>query len=137
MSGTKGLRAAATVALLVLFGCAGGYSNQDRLRQRVDRFNDDIRWGRYFSAAEFVHTDTREEWVTEHRSWRNDDLRIADYEVIDSTEGEDGTTTIRVVISWYRLSVSEVQTTMFAQSWRRFGRVWQLVGEEVEEGTPL
>jgi hypothetical protein len=137
MVGGKVAWVAAALLIAVAAGCAGGYNSGDILRRRVDQFNDAIRWGRYFSAAEFVHTEARGEWLTAHRRWSDDDLRIADYEVVDSTEQDDGSTTIRVVVSWYRLSVSEIQTTMFAQRWRRFGREWQLVGEEVEEGTPL
>lgn len=120
-----------------LLGCAGGYSSQDRLQLRVLRFNEAVRWGQFFSAAEFIKSDARSEWLSSHRQWGGD-LQIADYEVVDSTLDDDGETAIvRVVISWYRLSQSEVQTTMLAQRWRREGRLWQLISEEVEEGNPV
>jgi len=124
--------------VVTLVGCAGGYNQSDRLQRRVDQFNNQVRWGRYFSAAEFFGDDeARQTWLTSRREWGRQDLHIADYEVVDSTEGDDGTTIVRVVVSWYRLSQSELQTTMFAQRWRLEGREWQLLSEEVEEGTPL
>lgn len=122
--------------VMLLMGCAAAHSPEDRLNLRVDSFNDQVRWMRFFSAAEFVHEDEREDWLTAHRDW-GDDLRIADYEVVDSRMQEDGTALVRVVISWYRLSQSELQTTMLAQRWRRESRSWHLVSEEVEEGDPL
>ena len=126
------------VALVVTaLGCAGGYSSADRLQLRVDQFNNSIRWGQYYSAAELVQPEVRARWLAEHRRWAQGGLRIADYEVVDSTEQADGTTTVRVVVSWYRLNQGEIQTTLIAQRWRRLGREWQLVAEEVEEGTPL
>ena len=126
------------LAILIATGCAGAYSMEDRLDLRVDQFNDTVRWGRYFTAANFVHADIREEWLADHRGWDRD-VRIAEYEVIDSTPDLEASNTyvVRVVISWYRMSEGMVQTTMLAQRWRREERTWQLVSEEVEEGTPL
>ena len=126
------------IGVLFLTACAGAYSPQDRLQLQVDQFNDYLRWGRYFSAARFVHEDSRQEWLESHRGW-TEDLRIADYEVVDSTpdEEEEETAVVRVVVSWYRMSQSEIQTTMFAQHWRREGQAWLLISEDIEEGTPL
>jgi hypothetical protein len=132
---SKNLIAAASAAV-VLAACAGGYNANDQLQRQVDSYNDQIRWGRTFSAAELVREDARSEWLRAHRAW-GPDLQIADYEVIDSTMEDDGVAVVRVTISWYRPSQSELQTTMLAQRWRREARVWQLVSEEVEEGTPL
>jgi Arc/MetJ-type ribon-helix-helix transcriptional regulator len=139
MAGRKCLGIMVALALLVTaFGCAGAYGPQDQLQRRVDQFNDQVRWGRYFSAAEFIRDDARNEWLEERRGWGRDDLRIADWEIVDSTVDEDGETTIvRVVFSWYRLSQSEIQTTMLAQRWRRENRTWLMISEEYEEGAPL
>lgn len=139
MAGWKFFGAMVALALLVMtYGCAGSYGPQEQLDRRVDQFNDRVRWGRYFSAAEFIRSDVRDEWLSEHRDWGRDELRIADWEVVDSTVDDDGETTIvRVVISWYRLSQSEIQTTMLAQRWRRIDRTWLMISEEFEEGTPL
>jgi len=119
-------------------GCAGGYGENEQLRRQVDQFNDSVRWGRYYSAALFIRDDARADWLHSHREWGRD-LRIADYEVVDSNlePNDSRTAVIRVVVSWYRLSENEIQTTMLAQRWRRQGRTWQLISEEVEEGTPL
>lgn len=139
MAGRKVFGGMGALALLVMaYGCASTYGPQEQLQRRVDQFNDQVRWGRYFSAAEFINSDARDEWLEQRRSWGRDDLRIADWEVVDSTVAEDGeTTVVRVVISWYRLSQSEIQTTMLAQRWRRINRTWLVVSEEFEEGTPL
>jgi hypothetical protein len=117
--------------------CAGGYSSTDRLTDRVRAFNNAVRWGRYFSAAEYVKEEAREQWLADRRNWSRD-MRVADYEVVDSVVQDAGkSAVVRVVISWYRLSRSELQTTMITQRWRLEGRTWQLVTEDVEEGTPL
>lgn len=137
MRRSVGIGSVATVVAL-LTACAGGYSSQDMLQRRVDRFNNDVRWGRFYSAAEYFQDNSnRREWLSSRREW-GEELRIADYEVVDSTMEEDGeTAVVRVVFSWYRMSVSEVQTTMLAQRWQREGRQWNLISEEVEEGAPL
>jgi hypothetical protein len=126
----------AVIAAVVLVACAGGYSSGDQLQRQVDTYNDQVRWGRVYSAAELVREDTRGEWLRAHRAW-GPDLQIADYEVVDSTMQGDGVAMVRVTISWYRPSQSELQTTLLAQRWRREARVWQLESEEVEEGAPL
>lgn len=131
------LKGVGVVAVVVFVGCAGGYNQTERLQRRVDEFNDQVRWGRFFSAAEyFLEGETRQTWLSTRREW-GQDLQIADYEVVDSTVEEDGTTVVRVVVSWYRLSQSELQTTMFAQRWRLEERQWHIIAEDVEEGTSL
>lgn len=137
-STTKGVGIGlASLAIVVLIGCAGGYGQGERLQRRVDQFNDQVRWGRYFSAATFFHDDeARQAWLSSRRQL-GQDLQIADYEVVDSTPDEDGVTVVRVVVSWYRLSQSSLETTMFAQRWRLEEREWHLISEEVEEGTPM
>jgi hypothetical protein len=115
--------------------CAGGYSSSDQLTRRVTSYNEDVRWGRYFSAAEFVNTEARDEWLQDHRLWRQD-LRIADYEVVDSTMDEDSATVL-VMVTWYRMNESVLQTTMLAQRWERVERQWILRSEELEDGTPI
>jgi hypothetical protein len=131
-----GRRAFVVAAAAALAACAGGYSAGDQLQRQVDTYNDQIRWGRTYSAAELVREDTRGDWLRDHRAW-GADVRIADYEVVDSTMQSDGVAMVRVTISWYRDVESELQTTLLAQRWQREARVWQLVSEEVEEGTPL
>lgn len=124
------------VAAVTLAACAGGYSSSDQLQRQVDVYNNHIRWGRTYSAATQVREDVRPGWLQAHRAW-GPDLQIADYEVIDSTIEEDGVAMVRVTVSWYRPTQSELQTTLLAQRWRREARVWQLESEEVEEGAPL
>jgi hypothetical protein len=129
--------AAFGLLVAVCASCAGGYSRADRLQLRVDQFNNQVRWGRFHSAAEFFRDEeARRAWLDVRREW-GQDLQIADYEIVESAEGDDGTTVVRVVVSWYRLSQSELHTTMFAQRWRLEDREWHLLSEEVEEGTPL
>lgn len=120
---------------LALAACAGGYSSTDQLTRRVTDYNEDVRWGRYFSAAELVTEEARETWLQEHREWRRD-LRIADYEVVDSTLSGDSATVL-VMVTWYRMNESVLRTTMLAQRWERVGRHWQLADEELEDGPPL
>lgn len=121
--------------VLACSACAGGYSNSDQLQRRVTSYNEAVRWGRYFSASELVTTETRESWLEEHRGWRQD-LRIAEYEVVDSTLNEDSAHVL-VQVTWYRMSESVLQTTTLNQTWERRGLSWQLASEEVEDGTPL
>jgi hypothetical protein len=124
------------IAAVALAACAGGYSSTDQLQRQVDVYNNHIRWGRTYSAATHVREDVRPGWLQTHRAW-GPDLQIADYEVIDQTMEGDGVAVVRVTISWYRPTQSELQTTLLAQHWRREARVWQLESEEVEEGAPL
>lgn len=127
---------AAALGLLLLC-CAGSYNSQEQLTDRVNHFNNAVRWGQYHKASQWIAEDARVEWLAARSDWRSD-LRIADYEVVDTEIAEDGReATVRVVISWYRLSQSELQTTMLSQTWRRQDREWILASEELEEGEPL
>lgn len=133
---TGRMKIVVAVAAVALAACAGGYSASDQLQRQVDVYNNHIRWGRTYSAAAQVREDARPDWLRAHRAW-GPDLQIADYEVIDSTMEGDGVAVVRVTISWYRPTQSELQTTLIAQRWRHEARVWQLESEEVEEGAPL
>jgi len=136
MRWTSILCAASTVAALSI-GCSGGYNSQERLRDNINLYNNALRWGQYFKAARYLSDDGRETWLAEHRDW-SDDMRIADFEVVDTDLEDDGERAmVRVVVSWYRLSQSEVQTSMLAQQWEKDGRAWVLSEENVEEGARL
>jgi hypothetical protein len=72
------------------------------------------------------------------RSEWGSDLRIADYEVVDTEVADNGDeATVRVVVSWYRLNSLELETSMLAQTWRREDREWIMASEETVEGNPL
>lgn len=124
--------------VLAASSCSGGtYNSAEHLRDSVNHFNDAIRWGQHFRAAEWVQADHRNLWLSERRDW-GDDLRIADYEVLDTQIGETGrTATVRVSMDWYRLSVGEVESSMLTQQWVKEGRTWVMASEEVTEGAPL
>jgi len=110
-------------------------SSSDQLTTRVRAYNEDVRWGRYFSAAELVAEETREEWLDEHRQWRRN-LRIAEYEVVDSARNGDAAMVL-VMVTWYRMNESVLQTTMLSQRWEREGNAWHLASEDVEDGASL
>ena len=121
--------------VLACAACAGEYSSSDQLRRTVTNYNDDVLWGRYFSASELVTTEVRETWLRQHREWR-EDLRIAEYEVVDSSL-ESYVARVLVHVTWYRISESILQTTTLHQRWERRGRAWMLASEDVESGVPL
>lgn len=120
---------------LAMAACAGGTSSSDQLTRHVRNYNEDVRWGRYFSAAELVDGEARGDWLDEHRRWRRD-LRIADYEVVDSIRTGE-TARVLVMVVWYRMNDSVLRTTMLAQRWEREGSRWHLAAEDVEDGAPL
>lgn len=129
--------ALAALGLAALACCAGSYNSQEQLTDRVNHFNNAVRWGQYHKAAQWIDDGARADWLAHHADWR-DDMRVADYEVVDTEVDEGGrAATVRVVVSWYRLSESELQTSMLAQRWQREGNDWILSSEETEEGEPL
>jgi hypothetical protein len=126
----------AITALFLTF-CGGSYNAREQLRDNVNRFNDAVRWGQYFSAAQWVGEDARGSWLASRQEWGND-VRIADYEVVDTQVLPGGAAaTVRVVMSWYRLSESMLETSMLAQRWERVNRDWVMTSEEVVEGAQL
>ena len=132
-----GSRVTGVLLFVLLVSCAGSYNSTETLRDEVNHFNDAVRWGQYYRAARWIQQDSRAEWLSTKSDWGTE-LRVAEYEVVDTEIADDGRSAqVRVVISWYRMSELEVQTSVLSQRWERDGREWTLASEETIEGTPL
>ena len=129
----------ASVALAILTGCIGAmeYSSLDQVTIAAREYNQDVRWGRFDSAAKHVPVDTRDRFIAKHANLE-DDLEIADFEMagieVDKTKKS---ATARIEYTWSLKTRGIVEKTTTKQRWERRDSEWVLASEERVKGAPL
>lgn len=119
------MRARSIVAILgvaLCVGCfgAGGRFSDNRaeiLRERVEAYGSNLRWGRVHEAAKLVHPDARVRFVRFMRESQGE-VRFTSFEV-DHVEFHlaDSTGTAVVTFGLYRPRRVEEQTLVESQDW--------------------
>lgn len=129
------LHLAALVATVLMSGCLlQNMSAQERLRDSVVGFNDEMRWGRQDLAIQRVVPAARAEFQARHRAWGRD-IQIADSEIVNVQVGHEGEEASSfVTIQWYRRNSTLLSTTTLRQNWDRSMGSFAMTGEEVHEG---
>lgn len=126
---------AALIAATLMSGCLlQNMSAQERLRDSVVGFNDEMRWGRQDLAIQRVAPEARAEFSARHHAWGRD-IQIADSEIVNVTVGHEGEDAASyVTIQWYRQNSTLLATTTLRQTWERTMGSYAMTGEEVHEG---
>jgi hypothetical protein len=124
---------------LLLTGCLGGmgYSTADQVLNAAREYNQDVRWGRYDQAADHVPKGERDRFV-ERRSALEDNLEIADFELVNITiDKKKQTAVARVEYTWTLKDQGIVKKTTTKQAWEKQGMQWVVSKETRVKGSPL
>lgn len=108
-------------------GCSGiDQSKRKSLRVEVDRFNQNLRWGRVRQASVHVDPALRERWVSQmERASRA--FRILEYEARPVEVGPERAV-VHVDLAFHRAHGVTIERTRHEQVWEHRGG-WVLVSE--------
>ena len=117
----------------------GGQSSDDKgLLVVAERFNKDLRWEDYSSAAVCIAPAAKEEfWDEVDRLQRL--VRIMDFQVVDvaiADGGRSGSVTLR--FRFYYKRSPQLQTKTLRQQWlfSEKDRAWQIVSDDLQKLMP-
>lgn len=124
-SRTIALWAVAVVALGALGCLTATQDRQSTLTRAARMFNDDWRWARWDSMVASMPADEGSLFRKRVDSLE-DELEIADFEVLSINFGEDSTSaTVVAEFQWFYKSDLRVHRTTVSQSWEHNGG-WQM-----------
>jgi len=132
------LRVLGPLALLALAqGCIfNNVSTEETLRDAVVGLNDEVRWDRMDLATQRVAPTFRTAFSLTHHDWHQG-MQIADSEIVHVQVGEDKEDAKAFIkIRWYDLRTMLVAETTLEQKWKKVGRTFVLIAEEVRAGDP-
>jgi hypothetical protein len=109
--------------------CAGGQRPEDTVNEAVRVYNEDLRWGRYESAALRLASKHRSDRVDEWDA-HSKDLKITDFEIVRIDPRGPEAARAQVKVSWYLESEQILRETSAVEQWERKGRNWMLVDEQ-------
>jgi hypothetical protein len=118
---------APALAAVALVACAAAPRSGESLLDSVRTYNDGLRWQRFAAAAGRLPAAERSAFIDEWDA-RAEDLKIADYEIIDLAARGD-VAQVQVKISWYGEREGTLHDTHARQIWRRAGKIWLLTDE--------
>ena len=133
MTGRLGRR---LVLAVCIAGCGAAGHSQDTLAESVRAFNDDVWWSKFDTAADFVPTSQRADFLD---GWdeRGKDLKITEYDVVKVTRKTDTEARVQVKLEWYKTTDNTVHETSAVQTWERHGKHWMLVDESRLRGDTM
>jgi len=132
------LRLLAPLALVALGqGCIfNNVSTEETLRDAVVGLNDEVRWNRMDLATQRVAPTFRTAFSLTHHDW-HEGMQIADSEIVHVQVGEDKEDAKAFIkIRWYDQRTMLVSETTLEQKWKKVGRSFVLIAEEVRAGDP-
>lgn len=118
-------------------GCIfNNVSSEETLRDAVVGLNDEVRWDRMDLATQRVAPSFRTAFSLTHHDW-HEGMQIADSEILHVQMGEDKDDAKAFIeIRWYDQRTMLVAETTLEQKWKRVGRNFVLISEEVRAGDP-
>lgn len=132
--------AALALALPIAFVACLGRSQmtQERLRDSVVGYNDELRFGRMDLAVQRVAPPLRAAFVGGHYRWGRE-ITIADAELVNvEAVGEDYDRAVSfVTFRWYATGSTIVRETLVRQEWVKDHSTYALVAEAVIDGDPI
>jgi hypothetical protein len=122
--------------IVFLFACGGSKKNNEYMDQ-FRAYNDGIRWRAPGTAAAHIPVGERADFL-EERADIDEDLRIADYEILRVGMNRDlDKATLSVEYQWHLDSRGIVYKTVTRQSWERNDDQWIMVEEKRVRGEPM
>jgi len=119
-------------ALVGATACMHYPSAAQKLQKSVLTYNHCIRWQQWKSAAQFVPSGKREDFISQKEA-QEDTFRVTDMEIrdVDHDDAADPPTA-RVVVdfTWHRYPSLTVQHTRVRQSWKLLADTWILESQE-------
>jgi hypothetical protein len=104
--------------------------------ESVVTYNEGIRWDRLATAASRVPVAEREDFI-DLREELAENLRIADWEVVQVKRVGDSRAKVSVKYTWYLDDEGIVHETQTSQKWERRAKAWVLVAEEFARGDEM
>lgn len=123
---------ALTCALLC--GCpTTAQVNQKLLRESVDDFSRQLRWGDAQQAAAYLPAKAAETVATQD----DGDIRITAAVVRNVRFLEESAANVVLAVEWYRQSRGTVHSTTALQTWRWKNKRWTITSQRWLKGPPL
>ena len=125
------------LALVALAGCFVPSPNEkEALRDQVREWHDDVRWMRYPAASMRLPPARRQRFLEQTRALENE-IGMADYEIISVLPAGDGRAQVRASFDWEAKQTALLRHTELFELWQRVGNDWVLVDVRLEKGEPL
>lgn len=127
---------ASSLLLVLLAGCVfNNISAEERLRDSVVGYNDEVRWNRIDLAAQRVAPPYRDQFRLTHADW-HEAFEIADSEIVHVQVNDEDRSqaTSFVKVRWYDQRTMLLTETTLRQEWARNVNGYQLTEEEVTDG---
>lgn len=123
------------VAALGTAGClTPAQRREDTLSREVHLANDDLRWGRYEQFVAYLPPDEAQLFMRRVRDIE-DDLMMADFEVIDLSFGSSNETAIsQLKLSWYTKRQGTVRHARIEQQWEHKNGRWMIAKQRRTRG---
>jgi len=119
-----------------MFG--GEKDNQEGLLLSVDRFNKDLRWEDYKSAATSIAPSAKKEFW-DQVDWLQGRVRIIDYQVVEVDMGDGGGSgTVALRYRFFPKNNPQPQTRTLHQQWvfsKKTG-AWEVVRHDLQKLMP-
>jgi hypothetical protein len=120
-------------------GCAGHQAAGQKLQYAVHSFNDHLRWKRFDSAAAFLPSDLKPDFLERYLSVE-DDLHVESIEVraVSNESTEDiETAKVTVVAQSYLLPSNVLRKTIITETWELRGGRWTMAEMSRHLAPPL
>ncbi|MCD6496786.1 MAG: hypothetical protein J7M25_00570 [Deltaproteobacteria bacterium] len=124
----------ALVLVAVAAGCAGGYGKKDKLLFALDRFNNQVRWGRQEQVATFFVPGLRNRYLKLVES-KGEGLHISTVHFLRSDVSRKMTrAVVRYRFRWHNSSDIYVHKTIIVEHWHWVKGAWVLSKLEKASG---
>jgi hypothetical protein len=121
----------ATLILVTAAACATRPNPQEDLRGTFQAYHGHLRWGRWVSAASFLHPDRQQEFIGRHEAL-GDSYRVLELEIRSVVfKGEDEAE-VQVRMHWLRDPDMTVQKDIIRETWVRGEAGWFLSSLRIE-----
>jgi hypothetical protein len=110
-------------------GCGAAAHNEgDTLDESIHIYNESVRWERFQKAANLLPPKERSSAIDEWDE-RSHDLKITEWELVETHPPVHDEVKAHVKLSWYRPSEEVLRITDALQTWHKQGKNWMLVDE--------
>lgn len=106
-----------------------GMQRKETFTRLAREFNDDVRWGRYASAAQSFPPDEARLFL-ERVKLAGPDLEIADQDVTSIQFASDEAATVVVKFDWFSKREMLVKSTTIEESWKYLDGRWRVVSQK-------
>jgi len=128
----------AGIIMSAVYACAGGYTNEEKLIDAINMYNEGMKWGKMDDMLLYIPKDEHERFFEKHKDWGRD-ISISGYQVVrQAYDKEKEIAIVQIRISWFRVDEQVLKSTVFQHKWEKDDKDrWMITEETVVEGPPI